>query len=477
MRFGQADPRPGTISGASRLLSRLLQGTLVMATLRVALPRLVGVGLSFGLSAAMAHWLSVAEFGTYTYILSWIGMLGTIGVYGLDRVIVRDVSVYYTQAAWNLLRGSLRWANGVTLLVSSVLFGLVFIVRALVGQSLEMYSSPMYSSPMYSSPMLASLSLPMTRLWLIGGWAIPLAALARVQQSTLRGLHRLASSQLAETVLQPALTLLIVAGILWARTGTLTAAHTLVAYTVATGLALICSGWLVSRALPRQVRAAPPLYQHRAWAVSASRMFLLTSLGAINGRIDVLALGMLKGPEAVGIYSAALRGAALIPLALNMAALAMAPTFASLYAKGEQEALQHLVTRMSQLVLLAGVPVAAGLVLFGRWVLLLFGPKFTIGQTALILLSLGQLVNIVAGPVAGLLTMTGHERDVVMGVGVGSGANLVLSLALIPLWGINGAACAAAASLILWNLILVRFVRQRLALSPTVLSIGLHLPR
>lgn len=463
MRFGQADPRPDATSRSSGLLSRLLQGTLVMAFLR-----LVGVGLSFGLSAAMAHWLSVAEFGTYTYILSWIGMLGMIGVYGLDRVMVRDVSVYYTQAAWNLLRGSLRWANGVALLVSSALFGLVFMVRALVGQSLEMYTSPMLTSP----------SLPVTRLWLIGGLCITMAALAQVQQSTLRGLHRLASSQLAEIVLQPALTLLIVAVLLWVGTGTLTVVHALVAYTLATGLALAFSGWLVYHALPSQVRATPPLVHHRAWLVSASHMFLLTSLGAVNGRIDVLALGMLKGPEAVGIYSAARRGSALIPLALNMAVMAMAPTFASLYARGEQEALQHLVTRMSQLVLLGGVPVAAGMILFGRWFLLLFGPGFTGGQTALTLLSLGQLINIVAGPVASLLTMTGHERDVVMGIGLGAGANLVLSLALIPLWGINGAACAAAASLILWNALLLRSVRQRLALSPTILgTIGLRLPR
>ena len=116
--------------------------------------------------------------------------------------------------------------------------------------------------------------------------------------------------------------------------------------------------------------------------------------------------------------------------------------------------------------MLGGVPVAAGLILFGRRFLLLFGPQYTSGQTALVLLSLGQLVNIVAGPVAGLLTMTGHERDVVMGVGLGTGANLALSLILIPLWGINGAACAAAASLILWNVFLVRRVRRRLALSP-----------
>jgi O-antigen/teichoic acid export membrane protein len=442
MRFGPADPSQSAPFRLSDLLSPLLQGTL-----KVALLRLAGVGLSFGLSAAMAHWLSVAEFGTYSFVLSWIGLLAMVGTYGLDRVMVRDVSVYHARAAWDLLRGILRWANAVALLVSSVLFALVLLVRSLPSQTL---------------PGSA------TRLWLIGGLCIPIAALAQVQQSTLRGLRRLASSQLAEVVLQPSVTLLIAAVLLWAGAGRLTVAHALIAYTLAVGLGLAVSGGLVFRALPRQVRGTPPLVHHRVWLVSASHMFLLTSLNAVNGRVDTLALGMLKGPEAVGIYSAAQRGAALIPLALNMAVIAMAPNFASLHAKGEQAALQHLVTRMSQLVLLGGVPIAAGMILFGRWFLLLFGSQYTGGQTALIVLSLGQLANIIAGPVANLLVMTGHERDVVMGVGLGTAANLVFSLVLIPLWGINGAACAAAASLILWNVLLVRRVRQRLALSPTI---------
>ncbi len=411
----------------------------------LALVRLAGFGLSFALSVVMAHWLNAAEFGTYTYVLSWVGMLGTMGVFGLDRVMMRDVSVYSAQAAWSLLRGLLRWANGIVLLVSCVLLGLVFIVHGRTGSG--------------SSSFLPD-------RWLVGGLLIPVIALSRVQQSTLCSLNRLASSQIPEAVFQPMLILLLVCLAIRAGIGRLTAVHALVAFGIAAGIALVISVWLVSRALPREMRTTPPLSRHRAWMVSSFQMFLITGVSVVNSQIDILLLGVFRSLETVGSYAVALRGAALIPLGLNIAGMTIAPTYASLYASGKHAELQRLVTRISWLSLLAGLPVAVGLFLFGRWFLLFFGPDFTSGQTALTILSLGQLVNIVAGPVALLLAMTGHERDVVIGIGLGAGTNLLLSLTLIPLFGINGGALAAAASLMVWNGVLVWFVRQRLAICP-----------
>lgn len=451
LRLRPSQSIPTAYAGPSDLRQRLIRSTAALALLRF-----VGFGLSFVLGIIIARLLSVAEFGTYTYILSWAGLLGTIGVCGLDRMMVRDVSAYYTQAAWNLGHGLLRWAYGVVLLVSFGLAGLVFISQPRLGATFTSF-------------------LP--GLWPVVGLLIPLVALTRLQQSTLRGLHRPAGSQFAEIVLRPVLILFILAALRLGM-GELTLGHVLAAYTVAVGLALTFNTWLVYRTIPDEARGASALYQHRVWLVSASHLLLLSSLDVVNSRIDILALGLFSGPEAVGIYAVVLWGAGLIPLVLNTAVMAIAPTFASLYVSGEREVLQRLVTRMSQLVLLGGIPIAIGMIFWGRWFLHLFGAEFIHGQTALIILSLGQLVNIVAGPVASLLTMTGHERDVVMGIGFSVGANFLLSMILIPVLGINGAATAAAISLVLWNVVLLWFVRQRLAISPTILAtIGSRSPK
>jgi O-antigen/teichoic acid export membrane protein len=51
----------------------------------------------------------------------------------------------------------------------------------------------------------------------------------------------------------------------------------------------------------------------------------------------------------------------------------------------------------------------------------------------------------------------------------------VLSVALIPRWGMNGAAAAGATSLVLWNTVLWWRVRRRLPIVPSV--VGPRTPR
>jgi O-antigen/teichoic acid export membrane protein len=217
-----------------------------------------------------------------------------------------------------------------------------------------------------------------------------------------------------------------------------------------------------------EAKVATPLYRQRAWLAGGLQMLTLTGLSTVSGQVDLLVLGLFQSPHVVGTYAAAVRGAALVPLLLTMAITAFAPSFASLHAAGERAALQQLATRVSRLSLLGGLPVAASLLVIGRWYLGLYGPDFGQAQSALAILSLGQLANIAAGPVISLLTMTGHEREAIVGMACSAGANLMLSLLFIPRWGMIGAALAATTTLILWNVLLVAMVRQRLRISPTI---------
>ncbi len=415
----------------------------------VALPIVGGIGLSFMLSIALARWLGAAEFGTYTYVLSWVAVLGIASVFGLDTTTVRQVPAYAEKAAWGLLRGLLGWANGVTLLVSLSLVGLALLARSLL--------------------VSEGRSLP-PGVWLVAGLLVPLMALSRVQQSILRGLNRPAVSQLPEPVLIPILMLGLVAVALRTGAAAPTAEHALVAQAAAASVALAVAFGLVYRATPNAARIALPRYRHHDWLTTSGRMFLLTGLSALNGRIGILMLGAIAAPQVVGPYSAALRGAGFIPLALNVTVLAMAPTIASAYAAGQLVRLQLLARQMSRIALIGGVPLALALVLWGRSFLLLFGPDFESASGALTILTLGEVVNIAAGPVATLLVMTGHERDAVLGLAMGTAMNAGLCLILIPQWGITGAAVAAAAGVVLWNVVLWRFVHRRLGITPKILG-------
>ena len=112
------------------------------------------------------------------------------------------------------------------------------------------------------------------------------------------------------------------------------------------------------------------------------------------------------------------------------------------------------------------------LVFFGSEILVLFfGKEYAQASTALSILAFAQLLNVGAGSVAMLLNMTDGEKIVAMGVGAALIINIILNWILIPLYSIQGAAIATGVSLIVWNVILVLSIRNRLNLRPTVFGL------
>ncbi len=86
---------------------------------------------------------------------------------------------------------------------------------------------------------------------------------------------------------------------------------------------------------------------------------------------------------------------------------------------------------------------------------------------ALAVLAIGQLINAGLGAVGFLLTMTGHERETARVLWQTTALNVVLNLALIPLFGAVGAAIASSTSLAIWNVVLARLAWRRLGLNTT----------
>lgn len=434
------------LSAADSLNPRVLRGIVGTAGLRLA-----GSALTFVTSIILARLMGVREYGLLAYILAWVGLLGVVGVFGLDRLLVREVAIYRMSAAWGLLRGLLCWAHLTALLISSVL---VVLVICLYPRHTTQVGAQMVSS------------LPAASCLLI------CVVIMRLSGSALQGFHRVISSQFAESFIQPAsvLILIVTVSVIWH--GRLLAAQVLTLYVIAAGAACIFMGWQLWRILPPGVRGASVSVQYasRGWLVAALPLFLVGILDVLNNQISSLMLGTLAGTTALGMYAAAERGAQLVTFPLAAVNLTLAPTFANLYQAGELAGLQRLVTKSARLVLMASAPIALGLMLGGHWFLLLFGREFTDGRLPLMILCIGQLMNAAMGSVGFLLIMTGHGREAAIGIGIGVSVNLLLSTLFIQLWGASGAALATASSLIIWNVVLALFVWKRLGIMTTALG-------
>lgn len=440
MKSAPTECKHSTTESIDTRLSRGLAGT---AGLRMA-----GLALAFVTNILLGRVLGVKEYGVLVYVMAWVGLLSVVGIFGLNRLLVREVANYRMQAAWGLLRGLLRWTHVTALLISLGIAALAICI-----------------CPRPTTQLGAQIPsiLP------IAGCLLICIVMVRMLGSALLGLQRIVSSQIAEMLIQPALgfILIITLALLWH--GRLAASQVITLYMVAAGTACIFSGWQLKRALPPELTTTPlPVqYASKYWLVAALPLFLVSILDVLNGQISSLMLGTFSGTSALGMYAAADRGAQLVAFPLAVVNLTLAPTFANLYQAEQYASLQRLVTKGARLILIASAPIALTLILGGHWFLFLFGHGFSGGQAPLTILCIGQLVNAVMGPVGFLLIMTGHGREAAIGIAVGVAVNSVLSAILIPQWGASGAAAATASSLIIWNIMLALFVWKRIGIKTT----------
>ncbi|MDJ0742880.1 MAG: flippase [Xenococcaceae cyanobacterium MO_167.B27] len=425
----------------SNLKQRLVRGAASTLGLRI-----VATGLSFITGIFLARLLGTSGFGIYTYAFSWTQLLTVGAMLGLDKLVVREVAIYRTKSSWGLMNGLLRWANQVVLVVSMFLA----LGAIVVAGDLDMTAN--------SEQFLA---------FCVAMMLIPFDSLRNLRLAAMRGLRKIVMGLAPELILTPLL-LLAFTGCLYLLIGEgLSPTWVALMRVCAVLITLVVGVKLLNRALPKEVKEATPQYQSRAWLNSALPFMFMGSMYLIKSRTDILMLGAIQGPEAVGIYFAVTRGVQLISFAANAASTVLAPNIASLYAEGKTEKIQKILIKSSRAVFLVSLPIIIGLVVFGHWYLSLFGSEFTQGDNALIILCVGQLANVTTGSVGLLLNMTGNERYSLISRGGSSILNLVLDALLIPQWGVEGAAIATAGSAILLNVENTIWVRKKLGIHCT----------
>jgi O-antigen/teichoic acid export membrane protein len=419
------------------LRNRLAQGAA--GTLGLML---INTLLMFLSHLLLARWLGATEYGRYSYVLIWLNLLSIPALLGLDRLLVREVSIYRAKLEWGFLSGLLRWANllggGVSLGLAVLVLGLVWAFSRLVGQAY-------------------------LQAFAVGIWALPFMTLLDIRRSALRGFDNIIAGQLPEMLIRPLLIILFIGLVALGWRPLLNSNWALLAVVLAHLFAFFYSDWQLRKTV-RPLAPAAPVYRPRIWLISAVPLMTTVALATLNEQTSAQLLGMLKSPADVGVFGVANYLARTLTFILIAVNTALAPTVANLYAVGDFARLQSVAIRIVRAVLFVAVPLASVLLLGGGYLLRLFGPEFAAGRTALTILCLSQLANCALGPVGLLLLMTGHERDTVIVMGQAFFLNVVLGFILIPLWNIEGAALASATAVVFWNVILTRRVHQRLGI-------------
>ncbi len=403
-------------------------------------------GLGYLFKVYLARVLGAQDLGLYALGVTLIGFIGIFNTLGLPQSAVRFVAFYQAAGKFKELH-ALLWRGAGLLLVANVVlaavlltFGKFVAVRFYHSPALVRYL-PLFALMMLFSvvnafygKVLAGYRDIKVRTWIVNFVGSPLNMLVTiVLMSAGMGLRGYLIAQI--------LTAAIVCIMLIA---------------------------VVRRFTPPTARffgQPGSIPRREVWSFSTA-MLGIGLLEFLMGQVDKIALGFYLGAREVGIYSVAAALVAYVPLVLSSINQIFAPTIADLHARGDRALLARLFQSLTKWVVGLTLPLALVVVVFARPLMRIFGHDFEVGWPILIIGTVGQLVNCGVGSVGYLLLMSGNEKRLIKVQIVMAGVMVICSAILVPIFGIIGAATAAAITNVgmnAWNLL---EVRRALRISP-----------
>jgi O-antigen/teichoic acid export membrane protein len=437
-----SSPRPGKKPGAVRsALEDILpfdrfgdERTILAGTGQSVIGLAVAILATFLTQVLITRVQGAEIFGVVTLAAEGAVVLAYFSRVGMDMAAVRRVAIEMGQGGRARVRGIVSRAVVIAAVAGAVVavaafFGAEPLARALANDRFEAASDAFRAAAL----------------------AIPFAALVQVYLGATRGLKVMRHTLYVYWMGQPlGWLVLILAGWLVARSAGLTA----LAYAGSWILATVAAAW----AWHRETRTFGVEHPGRGEVGELLRYGAPRAPAALFSHLlfwtDLFVLARFANAFETGIYAAAARAAQVILLFIISVSLMFSPFVADLHARGERDKLDKLFKQLTRWTMALTLPLFVLLAVTPGSALRLFGSEFGQGKTALLILLLGQLVNVATGTVGFILIMvgrTGWDLVVYAGSLVFDIAAAVLLIGGLEL-GMEGAAIAGALTMALSKL-------------------------
>ena len=389
--------------------------------------KVLAAGAAFIMNVVIARSLGASEAGLFLFGFTLITLFSALSRLGLDNTLVRYVAAEQSQnrasAVLGVYRKAILWVSVVSVLVACILL--------LLNDSLNQW--------------LFNLKGFEKILWIMA-FALPLVALYTLHAQALQGLKRIALAMLTLNVVVPlgVLTALLVLPITNAN-------QVAWVYVGACGCALVFGRFCWRRSAPHA--EVKPAFESRLLLSSCVPLWGVMFFSQMVQWSSQLMLGVWASTSEIALFASAQRTAMLTSFVLVAVNAIAAPRFAAMHRAGDSIGVRRTALLSVRLMMLAACPIVLFMLVFPEWLMGLFGPEFSAAAPVLMILVVGQFVNIATGSVGFLLSMTGHERQLRLNVFIGAMLGISLGLLLIPAYGILGGAIATAVAVASQNLL------------------------
>jgi len=404
-----------------------------------------GAGMLFGvaISIFVGRLLGADGLGIINLSNQIVNILLMVTMLGFPTVILKEVAIAYSRKDWyhaqSVIKTSFK-VNG---------------TFALITISIALLLIPYLVAKVFDEPQL---KIPLT----IAVVAMLFQVASRIYASAVNGYKKIWQSALVNQSLSVFIVLISVV-IQYLLDYKITVVSVAWSYGISRAIVALSIGAYWKRIhhpatktsfIPRQLfKVALPL-------------LFVQATNTIASSIDTLMIGTFLDAKAVGLYSVTLRIAFVSSFFLQVTNAALGPKVASMFANNQLDDLQTTIQKVTKGLTLISIAIFLVIVFAGKILLNIWGTEFSTAYWPLIILSIGQMVNISAGCVGLVLTLCNQEK--IWGYVTLSSAilNTILNVLFIKWWGINGAALATALNLIFINVAAVILVRKRIKINP-----------
>lgn len=403
-----------------------------------------GAGLAFVSHVLFARWLGVASYGIYVFALSWLNILFIVMQAGLNLSMVRFIAEYRAQGNRAAMTAVVGFSNRVVLILGACI--------AAAGWAVIAWTLPQTAEEMRGT--------------LYGALALTVVmALIQQRAAVLQGLERVVQSTLVFEVVRPLALLAAVFAL--AQIAALDAAVVMaVNLGVSAGVLIVLMVYARSGILAEPAADDRPVPPWRNWLKVSLPYVLITGLTILLTQMDILMIGHILGAEQAGLYAPAAKVALLAIFPVVAVRARFGPLAAKLFTEGKTAELQGRMN-MATLLSIAACAAMLAAILPGRSLILgLFGADFLPGGGVIAILALAYFAYSLMGAVEMFFLVGPFERMNAVVSALTLGVNLILNLILIPRFGIEGAAAATGAAMVIRAGISSAIIYRRTGLLP-----------
>jgi O-antigen/teichoic acid export membrane protein len=419
-----------------------LAQTLFSGALWAFLARVIGIISGIVVNALLARLLTTEEMGAYFLTVSLVVFFSIITRVGLKQTLVKFVAGALVVNNVSQVLNSVKIAYKI-LIVSVATFSILYYI----------FFEDLVVNKVFSIPDVKSAT------GVIVIWVFLLAMQVPISE-TLRGMHRIKYAVFFDGVIASVILSVI---LLYIKISDSTINYNS-AVTLTSGSVFIAVlvGTVFLNILLKKMRGSNK-DETRIFDVLKISIPLLI-VDASNYVLENFGIWIVASyltAEDVAMYGAAWKIVSIISMPLLLVNMSIQPIIANLYKQKNEVSLNNALRGTATMAAIPSLFVLLIMLIYKDEVIaLLYGENYAAATEILMILCLGQFINVFTGSCGWVLAFTGHHNNLMAIKLIAAGVSFPLLIYTVQTWGVVGVAIVISATTAMQNIVTWQFTRK-----------------